>query len=128
MQLWRRAHLLAKKGISSNTDGFVHVEIVKMNFNPLFQFFSISKLYKKKHIYTSGVGNVNSCENRLNTDRKKSPANTVKFPNLISLYNIEWEVDKCETRNKLCSFPSLKLKTLTFFSKLYPSILPVCIV
>ena len=37
--------------------------------------------------------------------KKKTSKNITNFPNLILLYGNEKEVDKCETRNKLWSFP-----------------------
>ena len=46
--------LLEEKDISSNTDGFVHLQVVNITINSLFQLFSIfslfqiSLLYKKK--------------------------------------------------------------------------------
>ena len=48
-----RARLLAKKDISSNTDEFVPMGIVKMNFNSPFQIFSRNCI-KEAHLYQWG--------------------------------------------------------------------------
>ena len=48
-----RAPLLAKKDISSNTDEFVPMGIVKMNFNSPFQIFS-RNFIKEVHLYQWG--------------------------------------------------------------------------
>ena len=41
----------------------------------------------------------------MQTEKKKAFKNITNFPNLILLYDNEKEVDRCETRNKLWSFP-----------------------